>query len=188
MELHLSGKNYDPDFLQKIEKESGQNVNLCFQCKKCTAGCPAVWAMDLTPTQIIHAARLGLKDLVFNSKTIWFCLSCETCTTRCPQDVDIAKVMDAARILAQKEKVKPKVPEVVAFYKSSIGAIKRFGRIYELGLIGELKLRTRNFFQDLALGMKMFRKRKLKIFPKLVNVIAVNKMLYKIKKMEKTKK
>jgi len=188
MELHLSGKDYDPDFLQKMMEESGQNINLCFQCKKCTAGCPAVWAMDLTPTQIIHAARLGLKELVFNSKTIWFCVSCQTCTTRCPQDVDIAKVMDAARILAQKEKIKATVPDVVAFYKSSIGAIKHFGRIYELGLIGELKLRTRKFFQDLVLGMKMFRKRKFKLFPKWVNVLEVNKMLYRIKKMEKAKK
>jgi len=188
MELYLSGKDYDSDFLQKMMEESDQNINLCFQCSKCTAGCPAVWAMDLTPTQIIHAARLGLKELIFNSKTIWFCVSCETCTTRCPQEVDIAKVMDAARILAQKEKVKAKVPEVTAFYKASMSTIKRFGRMYELGLIAKLKLETKNFFQDLALGMKMFRKGKLKLRPKFVNVIEVNKIFHRVKKMEEAKK
>ncbi|MBU2572747.1 MAG: 4Fe-4S dicluster domain-containing protein, partial [Elusimicrobia bacterium] len=85
-------------FLDDIAKESGQNVNLCFQCKKCTAGCPVADEMDITPTQVIHAIRLGQNDLVLNSKTIWLCASCETCTTRCPQEVDIARVMDACRI------------------------------------------------------------------------------------------
>ena len=79
--------------------ECGQNVNLCFQCSKCGAGCPVEYAMDYSPVQIIHAIRLGLDDLALTSRTIWLCASCETCTTRCPQNVEVAKVMDAAKII-----------------------------------------------------------------------------------------
>lgn len=94
---------------EAVRCESGQNVNLCYQCKKCAAGCPVSYAMDHTPAQLIHGMRLGMDDLVLNSKTMWLCASCETCTTRCPQDVDVAKVMDAVKITALHQGIKPAV-------------------------------------------------------------------------------
>ncbi|MBI2440477.1 MAG: 4Fe-4S dicluster domain-containing protein [Lentisphaerae bacterium] len=141
------------------------NVNACYQCGKCSAGCPMNYAMDLTPAQLIHAIRLGLKDLVLNSKTMWLCSSCQTCSTRCPQEVDIARVMDAVKIIAVAEGVKPQVPKVIAFNKATLRNIKWFGRMYELGLICDLKLRTLEFFKDLGLGVRMLRKGKLKLVP-----------------------
>ncbi len=92
-----------------VFNESGQNVNLCYQCRKCAAGCAVSYAMDHTPAQLIHGMRLGMDDLVLNSKTMWLCASCETCTTRCPQDVDVAKVMDAVKITALHQGIKPAV-------------------------------------------------------------------------------
>ncbi len=89
--------------------ESGQNVNLYYQCRKCAVGCPVSYAMDHTPAQLIHGMRLGMDDLVLKSKTMWLCVSCETCTTRCPQDVDVAMVMDAVKIIALHQGVKPTV-------------------------------------------------------------------------------
>ena len=177
-----------PEFTKSIEKESGQTIGVCYQCKKCTAGCPVAYTMDITPTQIIHAIRLGLKDLVLNSKTIWICASCETCTTRCPQDLDIAKVMDAARIIAQRERIKPKVKDVPAFFSTAIKNIRFFGRMYELGLIMMLKLKTKQFFKDMDLGMKMFKKGKMKIFPNISSIGKAKKIFSKVKKMEKSKK
>lgn len=76
---------FDWDFAEQVQKMTGDHVNLCYQCKKCTSGCPLVFQMDYSPSQIIYAARLGMKELVLNSNTIWLCASCETCTTRCPQ-------------------------------------------------------------------------------------------------------
>jgi heterodisulfide reductase subunit C len=83
-----------------VFNESGQSVNLRYQCRKCAAGCPVSYTMDHTPAQLIHGMRLGVDDLVLNSKSMWLCASCETCTTMCPQDVGAAKVMDAAKITA----------------------------------------------------------------------------------------
>jgi heterodisulfide reductase subunit C len=155
------------NLLKQIQKEIGVNANLCYQCRKCSAGCPMSWAMDYTPAQLIHAIRLGLSDLVFSSKTMWMCSSCQTCTTRCPQDVDIAKIMDTCKIMAVKQGIPSPVPSVHKFNKAALRNIKWFGRMYELGLIGDLKMRTFEFFKDAGLGMKMFFKGKLKIFPSI---------------------
>jgi heterodisulfide reductase subunit C len=92
-----------------VFNESGQNVNLCYQCRKYAIGCPVSCAMDHIPAQLIHGIRLGMDDLVLNSKTLRLCTYCETCTTRCPQDVDVAKVMDAVKITALHQGIKPTV-------------------------------------------------------------------------------
>jgi len=164
MEIHP-----ESEFKKEIEKESGQNVNLCYQCMKCTAGCPMADEMDCSPTQIVHAIRLGLKDKVLKSKTIWVCASCETCTTRCPQDVDIAKLMDAARHMAFKEalKVSDEVSVIPLFYRIALKNIRSFGRMYEMGMIASLKFATKEFFKDLKLGYKMGLKGKLKLLPEM---------------------
>lgn len=59
------------DFGEAVKSVSGVDVNLCFQCAKCASGCPVSYAMDYTPTQLVHAIQLGLTALVLNSKTIW---------------------------------------------------------------------------------------------------------------------
>ena len=120
---------------EAVMAECGQNVNLCFQCGKCAAGCPISYEMDHTPAQLIHAIRLGMDDLVYNSKTMWLCASCETCTTRCPQEVDVAKVMDAVKITAVRKGVKPTIPQVASFYRAALANIKKCGRMYEMGMI-----------------------------------------------------
>jgi heterodisulfide reductase subunit C len=173
------------DFGATIKSISGLDVNLCFDCRKCASGCPVSYAMDYTPTQLVHAIQLGLTDLVLNSKTIWLCASCQTCTTRCPQDIDVAGIMDAARAIAQREKVKAKIPEVTAFYRSSLRNIRLFGRMYELGLIIMLKLLTRNLTKDMGLGIRMLRKRKLSIFPSLSGATAARRIFSQVEAMEK---
>ena len=168
-----------------VLRESGQNVNLCYQCRKCAAGCPISYAMDYKPAQLIHAIRLGMDDLVLASKTVWLCASCETCTTRCPQEVDVAKVMDAVKITALRRGIKPAIPQVASFYRAALANIKKCGRMYELGMIIGLKLRTFEFFKDAGLGMKMFRKGKLKMVPSLGGALTTWKIFQRVKRIEK---
>lgn len=173
------------DFSETVKSLSGLDVNWCYQCLKCTSGCPVSYAMDYTPAQLVHAIQLGLTDLVLNSKTIWLCASCQTCTTRCPQDVDLAGVMDAVRIIAQREKIKAKIPEVPTFYQSSLKNIGFFGRMYELGLVLTLKLLTRSFTKDLGLGLRMLKKGKLNILPSFRGALAAWRIFSQVKAMEK---
>ena len=172
------------DIAEVIKSLSGLDVNLCFQCAKCASGCPVSYAMDYTPTQLVHAIQLGLTDLVLNSKTIWLCVSCQICTTRCPQDVDLAGVMDAVRIIAQRKKIKAKIPEVPTYYKSSLRNIGLFGRMYELGLVVMLKLLTRTFTKDIGLGLRMLRRGKLDILPSFRGARAVRRIFSQVKAVE----
>ncbi len=172
-------------FAQTIKQTSGMDINVCYQCKKCTSGCPVSYAMDYTPTQLIHASRLGLKDLVLNSTTIWLCASCETCTTRCPQELDLVKVMDTLRIMAVHAGIKPKVSEVAAFYRTGLANIRFFGRMYELGLIGMLKSSTGQLTKDIGLGIKMLRKGKLNLFPSFRGSSITRGIFAKVKEREK---
>jgi heterodisulfide reductase subunit C len=105
MIVNLSKKKVKSDFVTKVEELSGQNLLACYQCGKCSAGCPAISQMDILPNQIIRLAQLGLKNELFKSKSIWVCASCMTCNTRCPKGINVAEVIEAVRqILLRKRK------------------------------------------------------------------------------------
>jgi len=103
MRKNISRKKIRDPFIQKVQELSGQNLLVCYQCGKCSAGCPAVSKMDILPNQIIRFAQLGFKDELLQSRSIWVCASCMTCNTRCPKGINIAEVFEAIRqILLRK--------------------------------------------------------------------------------------
>ncbi len=152
-------------FAELVRQVSGTDVCVCFQCGTCASGCPVAYAGDYTPTQVVHAVQLGMRDEVLHSRMIWLCTSCQICTTRCPQDVDVAGVMEGLRIIARRQHVPPGEPSVLAFHSKSLANVRRFGRIYELGLVASLKMSTHHFTEDLGLGVRMFTKRKIGVVP-----------------------
>jgi heterodisulfide reductase subunit C len=105
MRINLSRHKIRDPFVAKVEELSGQNLLVCYQCGKCSAGCPAVHEMDILPNQIIRFAQLGLKEELLGSKAIWVCASCMTCNVRCPKGINIAEVIEALRqiLLRQRE-------------------------------------------------------------------------------------
>jgi heterodisulfide reductase subunit C len=158
----------DPDFKKEIAAIVGENVLTCYQCGECTAGCPAAFAMDISPNQVMRMAQVGMKDEVLGSSAIWLCAGCETCATRCPRGVGLSKVMDACRQIAVKSGVKPKEADVVKFHDQFLKEVQRFGRVHEITLMGMYKMRTRNFFADMIQGTQMFLKGKLGLIPSWV--------------------
>lgn len=150
---------------QRVQDELGQNVYLCYQCVKCTSGCPLSDFFDWQPNQIMRAIQFGQEDIALESKTPWLCASCQTCTTRCPQGLDIAAIMEFLARHATASGYKPQVPAAAHFNKAFMREVKLWGRAYELGLMAELKLRTGNFTEDLDLGAKMFAKNKFAFLP-----------------------
>lgn len=97
MRTNLSRKKIRDSFVDKVQELSGQNLLACYQCGKCSAGCPAVTEMDILPNQIIRFAQLGLKNELLASNAIWICASCLTCNARCPKGINIAEVIEALR-------------------------------------------------------------------------------------------
>ncbi len=156
-----------PDLAQRIQDELGENVFLCYQCIKCTSGCPVAEFFDWQPNQIMRALQLGQEDIAFESQTPWLCAACQTCTTRCPQGLDIAAIMDFLTREAVKRGYKPKVSEVNIFSEAFMREVRLWGRSYELGMMAELKLRTGNLFGDMDLAVKILQKNKLPFVPPL---------------------
>lgn len=152
-------------FLGTVEAHSGESVSRCYQCRKCTNGCPMSFAMDLMPNQVMRMVQLGLEEELLKSKTIWICASCQTCTTRCPNDIDIAHLMDALRQLSRQGDVTPGDANVVKFHDAFLDSVRRHGRVFELGMVGQYKMATLDPFSNAGVAWEMFKRGKLKFWP-----------------------
>jgi heterodisulfide reductase subunit C len=145
--------------------EAGAEVATCYQCGRCSAGCPVAEFFDFKPMQVVRMCCYGMEDALLSSRTIWLCASCETCTTRCPNGIDIARVMDVLRSRALLAGKTAPEPGVTRFHQAFLNSIRANGRVYELGMIANYKLRTGDFFSDAALGLQMLRRGKLSFLP-----------------------
>jgi heterodisulfide reductase subunit C len=163
----LSIDSIDKDFVKAVEDESGQYLSHCYQCGNCTAGCPLAFAFDIPVHQIMRLLQLGQKDKVLSSHAIWLCATCETCTTRCPRDIDVAHVMDTLRVMARREGTISEAG-IRRFYDIFLDSIKHYGRLYEVGTLLRYNLRSGKFFTDAELGPKLLTKGKLHFMPEKI--------------------
>jgi len=143
-------------------------VQACLQCRKCTAGCPVAGRADIKPHELVRLVQLGQREELLASRMIWECTSCQTCATRCPQQVSVAALNDALRRLSRQERKFPRGMAAVVFNDVFLRMVRRMGRMYELGLMAGFKLRTRRFFEDAGKAPMMLAKGKLPLFPKRV--------------------
>ncbi|MHB8900612.1 MAG: 4Fe-4S dicluster domain-containing protein [Thermoguttaceae bacterium] len=153
-------------FLDEVERRAGTPVGACFQCHKCSTGCPVGPDMDFLPSQVMRLVHLGAEAETLGSESIWLCASCEACTTRCPMEIDIAGVMDALRMMAVDRQVT--VPDVHRreFNRSFLGSVRRHGRVFEMGMMAVYKLRTLDLLSDVDKVPGMLAKGKLSLLPK----------------------
>lgn len=150
-------------FATRISEMIEQNIDGCYQCGKCTAGCPLAYTMEIPPHEIVRLVQLGREEEALASHTIWLCASCETCTSRCPKNIDIAAVMDALRILAFRRGRTQAEKEITLFHKLFLRVVGHFGRVNDLRLMSQYNLRTLNPLRDWRLGQKLFSKGKLRL-------------------------
>lgn len=158
----LTGR--DAAFVKELEERSGQNVSLCYQCGNCTAGCPCSFVYDQPVSRIMRFAQLGQRTKALDSHSLWLCVGCQTCSTRCPNEIDVAAVMDALRQMAWKDgrTTEPRMPK---FWASFLTSVRMFGRTWELGLMAHYMLRSARFFDQLDLIPRALPKDKLPFFP-----------------------
>ena len=175
----MSLKILDPDyrFLEQIEAQGPFQAGACFQCRKCTNGCPVSFAMDLYPDEVIRLVILGQREAVMACQTIWVCAACETCTTRCPNDVRIAELMDCLKEMAVQAGVPSSQPRVLALHQTFLNNIKKRGRLYETTLLPAYLLKSGQLMEkwtsgtwryDLNLGRQMFSKGRLPLKPESI--------------------
>ncbi|MHC4402983.1 MAG: 4Fe-4S dicluster domain-containing protein [Planctomycetota bacterium] len=152
--------------VEEVERLSGTPVSACYQCHKCSTGCPTAEEMDFLSSQVIRLVHLGEEEEVLGSRAIWLCASCEACTARCPMGIDVAAVMDALRILAVKRKAAIPDARGEKFNRSFLGSVRRHGRVFELGMLAAYKLRSGDLFSDVGKLPRMLAKGRICLWPR----------------------
>ena len=143
----------------------GENVFRCYQCIKCSAGCPLADEFDLTPNQVMRSLQLGDSE-VLKSRAIWLCATCYTCATRCPQNIDVTGVMDALRIEARARGITPAIPEIANFNSLFLRIVRPLGRLPELFFVLVYNLLRGEPMRDMAMGWRMISRGKMKLMPR----------------------
>ncbi len=151
--------------LDEVEHRSGTPVSACFQCHKCSTGCPIGPETDYLSSQVMRLIHLGEETELLESRAIWLCASCEACTTRCPMEIDVAAVMDALRIMAVERKAALPDARGEKFNRSFLRSVRRHGRVFEFGMLAAYKLRSGDLFSDVGKFPKMLAKGKISLLP-----------------------
>jgi len=211
MKLALSTNQKTQKFVEEVIKISGQNIWSCYQCGKCAAGCPVCQEMDYAPNQIIRFLQLGLWESVLSTNTIWLCAGCHTCSIRCPQMIELAKVMEAVRIIAQREQALfditsnklienfgTRLKEGIAHIfqmdiKSNFHClsdiflqnVRYYGRIFETGLIFNYNINSGYFFAKFLKAPIMMIRSKIGFIPREIEGLdKVEKIFKKVDELE----
>jgi len=148
----------DKQACEAIAADAGVNLKDCYQCGKCTAGCPLAESMDLVPREVIRYLQLGALDIVLEAKTPWICAQCVVCSSRCPQNVDICSTMRAVR-LASKHAGKRPVPEADIFDDEFIANVRAHGVSNEQYLAAAYNLKSGHLMQDMGNATRMLKRK-----------------------------
>ena len=144
----------------------------CYQCGKCSAGCPVSTEMEYPPSVVMRLLQTEdpKNDIkLLKSQAIWLCVSCEMCLSRCPMEIDIPKAMDYMRQRSLAEGLEhPKSKNIISFHKAFLDSIKFTGRLHEITLVADYKMRSMQLMQDVNMVPKMLSRGKLPILPETI--------------------
>lgn len=157
----------DPGFRALVEEKSGQNIRSCYQCGNCTAGCPAAPFYDRQVSQIMRAVQLGLKKEALANASLWLCLSCSTCSARCPNNIDVAHVMETLREMARESGL-IKARPIEMFWKAFLDTVRYTGRSFEMGVMADYMLRTGRGWANLEIAPAALARRKMPFVPHVI--------------------
>lgn len=118
--------------LEEVSKRSGQNLQACYQCRRCAAGCPVGEETGVTPDRLIRLIVLGDREEALNNLLVWKCVACYTCGTRCPNNIQTARITETLKQMAKKAHAKPLTPRIADFHNAFMTATKHFGRFNEI--------------------------------------------------------
>lgn len=157
-------ETFDAHFIKQVEEASGQRMSRCYQCGNCSASCAYSYVYDYPVSQIMRLIQLGQREAVLKSRSIWLCASCQACTTRCPNNLDVARIMETVRIMSREQRTVSE-DDIKIFYDEFLRSVKTFGRVFETGLLPVYGLRAKKPFTDLDLAPRVLKKGKLAFWP-----------------------
>ena len=153
--------------LQKLMDAADVRQYDCYQCGKCSGGCPMADAMDLKPRGVMRCAQIGSLGRILNSNTIWLCTGCSSCVDRCPHDVNVPALIEEARYEAIRCGIKRH--DSVVLNKTFIANLKAFGRSHEMLLAGLYNVFALKPIQDISSLPHMLEKGLISPMPESID-------------------
>jgi len=148
-----------------VEELAGVDGNVCLQCKKCSSGCSVAEIATTRPSEIMRLLLLGSGDELLDSDLVWMCVSCETCSARCPMGINVAGVIDALRMLALERGAPKPEGNMPLFNRAFLKTVEVFGRPYDIGMIAAYKIGTGKLMNDTEKFPTMLKKGKIALLP-----------------------
>ena len=166
--ITISSNANGTSFLDEVIEETpgGERIAHCMQCGSCSGSCPNGPDMDHTPRALFALINAGQRDKVLASNTMWCCVSCYACTTRCPQNIPITDIMYALKRISLREGMATGT-DAPALAKTFTGLLDRYGRSFELGLASRYYLLNRPvaMVKMGPMGLSMFTKGRMSLLP-----------------------
>ncbi len=162
--------------LQEVMERSGQNLNACYQCRRCAAGCPVGDVTGVTPDRLIRMIVLGDREGAMNNRLVWQCVACYTCGTRCPNNIHTARITEALKQMVKEAHMKPLSPKIANFHGSFLSSASHFGRLNELEFMGMYEIKNAKDELRGGGGLKA-------VIEELKNQARLGKRMMKLKRM-----
>jgi len=161
-------------FLSQVIEETpdGERILHCLQCGSCGGSCPSGGDMEYTPRAIISMILDGDRDTVLRANTMWTCVSCYFCTTRCPQQIPITDIMYTLKRQAIREHTHHDT-DAPALAKTFTDYVDKYGRSFEFGLATGYVLLNRplSAMKMGPMGLQLFTKGRMSLKPSKIRNI-----------------
>lgn len=157
-----------------ISQEAGIRVSSCYQCLRCTNSCPVSTFMDVKPHQAVRLVQLGRRERLLACSAIWICLSCEMCSTYCPNEIDVAALMNHLKNSVAATGRKPAELGIALFHEVFLDVLTRNGRINDLQLMQLYRWKTmshgklpplKELGREMSLALELFKRHRIKVLP-----------------------
>ncbi len=136
--------------VEEVMSRSGQNIQSCYQCRRCAAGCPVGEETGVTPDRLIRMILVGDKEAALNNLLVWKCVACYTCGTRCPNNIQTARITETLKHMSKEAHLKPLTPRIADFHNAFMTSTGHLGRVNEIELMAIYE--TKTLFKELAKG------------------------------------
>ena len=128
--------------LREVMDKSGQNLLACYQCRRCAAGCPVGEETGVTPDRLIRMILLGDRGEALSNLLVWKCVACYTCGTRCPNNIQTARITETLKQMSKREHLEPLRPRIADFHNAFMKATGHMGRFNEMEGMGIYEAKT----------------------------------------------
>jgi len=156
--LRLTGAPSEKNLLDQVMRRSGQNLLECLQCGKCSGGCPIASEKVSGPRRLIAEILSNMRDEALTNPTWWYCVSCGTCMTRCPVEINMYRVATALCEISEEFGVAPSEPDIHRFEDLFLKSVEKYGRVKEVRTVAVYNMVTKNPLKDVDKALILMRK------------------------------